>query len=114
MAELDERVEEFDRQDLGWRIGGRVRTVGEYFVIEAPMLAALLPSNGSRPGAVSDSAGRQVRADQGPRIVMYSVPVRLIGCQVRVPLHANDLEVSTSGSWCRTARAVSAPRARGG
>lgn len=91
MAELNERVEEFDRQDLGWRIGGRVRTVGEYFVIEAPMLAALPFERFETGTLLTPRVDRfaQIRV----RTVIYSVPVRLIGCQVRVQLHANDLEV---------------------
>lgn len=91
MAELNERVEEFDRQDLGRRIGGRVRTVGEYFAIEAPLLAALPFERFETGTLLAPRVDRfaQIRV----RTVTYSVPVRLIGRQVRVQLHANDLEV---------------------
>jgi transposase len=55
LAELNEQIDAWDRADEGRRIGGRVRTVGELFAVERPMLAPL-PEESSRPGAGSPRA----------------------------------------------------------
>ncbi|MDQ1064595.1 transposase [Streptomyces canus] len=49
LAELNARIDEWDRQDDQRRIGERPRTVGEYFAIERPLLQPL-PRTTSRPG----------------------------------------------------------------
>ncbi|HEY1715182.1 MAG TPA: IS21 family transposase [Solirubrobacteraceae bacterium] len=91
LRELNERVEEFERADLGRRIGQRIRTIGENFAIEAPLLAPLPADRFETGTLLTPRVDRfaQVRV----RTVTYSVPVRLIGRQVRVQLHANDLEI---------------------
>ncbi|MFE7707794.1 hypothetical protein ACFU6I_18790 [Streptomyces sp. NPDC057486] len=41
LAELNEMVEQWDRQDDARRIGSRPKTVAEYFAIEQPLLMPL-------------------------------------------------------------------------
>lgn len=91
IAELNAMIDEWDVADLNRRIGSRVRTVGELFTVEAPLLAPL-------PDAQFET-GRwfSLRVDRHSQITVrtnrYSVPVRLAGRQVRVQLHASHLEV---------------------
>jgi transposase len=91
LRDLNERIQVWDEADLGRRIGVRARTIGQYFAIEAPLLAPL-PDETFETGTVLTP-----RVDRFStvtvRTVRYSVPVRLIGRKVRVHLHANDLEV---------------------
>ncbi|MEU8954890.1 IS21 family transposase [Streptomyces sp. NPDC048518] len=91
LAELNELVDRWDLQDEGRRLRSRTRTVGESFAHEQPMLRPL-------PTEVFET-GRWFtpRVNRFGQITVrsntYSVPVRFIGRQLRVLLHANDLVV---------------------
>ena len=81
LAELNAMVEQWDLDDDARRVGARPRTIGEHFAVEAPLLKPL-------PGEPFET-GRwfspRVRDSQiNIRTNRYSVPVRLIGRQVRV------------------------------
>ncbi|NUK06549.1 IS21 family transposase [Streptomyces lunaelactis] len=91
LAELNEMVEQWDRQDDAGRIGSRPKTVAEYFALEQPLLMPL-PEEPFETGRVFTP--RVDRYGQIPvRTNRYSVPIRLIGKRVRVVLHASHLVV---------------------
>jgi len=94
LAELNARLAHYDLLDDARRIGHRVRTVGEDFALEAPLLRPL-PAEPFPTGLVLTP-----RVDRHARITVrqcqYSVPARLIGRQVRVVLGATDLVVFDS------------------
>ncbi|MGW7081433.1 Mu transposase domain-containing protein [Streptomyces sp. NPDC054866] len=91
LAELNEMVEQWDRQDDARRIGARPKTVAEYFGLEQPLLMPL-PEEPFETGRVFTP--RVDRYGQIPvRTNRYSVPIRLIGKRVRVVLHASHLVV---------------------
>jgi hypothetical protein len=91
LYELNKLIERWDREDDARRIRGRVRTVGEYFEVERPLLGPL-PSEPFETGRVFT-----VRVDRYSQITVrtnrYSVPVKYIGRRVRVLLHASHLVV---------------------
>ncbi|MEV4225475.1 IS21 family transposase [Nonomuraea sp. NPDC049725] len=95
LAELNSMIEQWDREDDQRRIGSRVRTVGEDFATERPLLQPL-PEEHFETGRVF-----QLRVDRRSQItvrsVRYSVPVRLIGYPVRVLLHASHLVIYHKG-----------------
>jgi hypothetical protein len=89
--ELNTMIDAWDLTDEQRRIRARPRTIGEYFAAEKPLLRALpdeLPETGRwftpRVDKFSQVTVRTNRC---------SVPVRLIGRQVRVLLHANHLVI---------------------
>lgn len=94
LAQLNERIEAADAADDSRRIESRVRTVGQDFAVEAPLLRPL-PAG----GVDSFDAGLWLtpRVDRFARVTVrqchYSVPVRLIGRRVRVRLSASDVAV---------------------
>ncbi|TJZ94845.1 IS21 family transposase [Actinacidiphila oryziradicis] len=91
LAELNEMVERWDRQDDARRIGSRPKTVAEYFALEQPLLMPL-PEEPFETGRLFTP--RVDRYGQIPvRTNRYSVPIRLIGKRVRVVLHASHLVV---------------------
>ncbi|MDX3434287.1 IS21 family transposase [Streptomyces sp. ME01-18a] len=91
LAELNEMVEQWDRQDDARRIGARPKTVAEYFALEHPLLMPL-PEEPFETGRLFTP--RVDRYGQIPvRTNRYSVPIRLIGKRVRVMLHASHLVV---------------------
>ncbi|MFE9382846.1 IS21 family transposase [Streptomyces sp. NPDC007025] len=91
LAELNEMVEHWDRQDDARRIGARPKTVAEYFALEQPLLRPL-PEEPFETGRMFTP--RVDRYGQIPvRTNRYSVPIRLIGRRVRVVLHASHLVV---------------------
>ncbi len=91
LAELNAMIDQWDAADDHRRIGDRARTVGEYFAIEQPLLAPL-PDEVFETGRLF--APRVDRYGQiTVRMNRYSVPVRLVGRQVRVLLHASELVV---------------------
>lgn len=105
LTELNAQIDRWDVEDDARRIGARVRTVGEYFATERPLLKAL-PTE-------PFETGRQfsVRVDRYSQITVrtnrYSVPVRLIGRTVRVMLHASHLVVYDQGrEACRHERLI--------
>lgn len=91
LAELNAQIDEWDLADEARRIGGRPRTVGEYFAVEQPLLKPL-PDEPFDTGSLLS-----LRVDRYSQITVrtnrYSVPVRLIGRKVRVELHGSDLVV---------------------
>jgi hypothetical protein len=89
--QLNAMVGEWDAADDGRRIGTRPHTIGEHFAVEQPQLAPL-PDEAFETGTWL--APRVDRFSQVTvRTNRYSVPVRLVGRQVRVQLHASDLVV---------------------
>ncbi len=89
--QLSAMVDGWDAADDARRIGTRPHTVGEQFAIERPLLAPL-PDEPFETGTWL--APRVDRFGQVTvRTNRYSVPVHLIGRQVRVHLHACDLIV---------------------
>ncbi|WP_206508072.1 IS21 family transposase [Streptomyces chrestomyceticus] len=95
LAELNEMVDRWDREDEGRRIRSRPETVGEYFAVERPLLKPL-PVEPFETGRwftprVDRYAQITVRTNR------YSVPVHLIGKTVRVLLHASELVVFDEG-----------------
>ncbi|MDO0929765.1 IS21 family transposase [Streptomyces sp. TG1A-8] len=91
LAELNEMVELWDRQDDARRIGARSKTVAECFALEQPLLLPL-PEEPFETGRLFTP--RVDRYGQIPvRTNRYSVPIRLIGKRVRVVLHASHLVV---------------------
>lgn len=91
LRELNLLIDSWDADDDRRRIGGRQYTIGEQFAVEQPMLKAL-PVEPFETGLwlaphVDRFSQITVRTNR------YSVPVRLIGRQVRVLLHASELIV---------------------
>ena len=91
LTKLNEMLAQADRADDERRIGHRIRTVGEDFAIEQPLLAPL-PHERFEPGLILEP-----RVDRHGRIMVrssqYSVPARFIGRRVRVRLRSNELLV---------------------
>jgi transposase len=91
LDQLNAMVDDWDRADDARRIGERVRTIGEHFAVERPLLKPL-PAERLETGTWLTP-----RVDRYSQITVrtnrYSVPVRLIGRQVRVLLHASHLVV---------------------
>lgn len=89
--QLNAMVDEWDAQDDGRRIGARERTIGEDFAVEQPLLVPL-PDDDFETGIWLTP-----RVDRFSQVTVrtnrYSVPVRLVGRQVRVELHASHLVV---------------------
>jgi hypothetical protein len=89
--ELNELIDGYDIADDHRRIGMRPHTVGEHFAVEQPLLKPL-PEERVETGRwfcprVDRYAQVTVRTNR------YSVPVRLIGRQVRAYLRANRVDV---------------------
>lgn len=95
LAELNERIREYDARDSDRRVNTRIRTVGQDFADEQPLLRAL-PFERFDPGLVLHP-----RVDRSSlitvRMAKYSVPARLIGRQVRVSLRASEVVVFDGG-----------------
>lgn len=91
LAELNERIRGWEAEDDRRRIADRIRTIGEDFAAEQPLLAPL-PVEPFDPGLVLTP-----RVDRSSlvtvRMVKYSVPVRFIGRKVRVSLRANEVVI---------------------
>jgi transposase len=89
--QLNAMVDEWDTHDDGRRIGTRERTIGEDFAVEQPLLVRL-PDDDFETGIWLTP-----RVDRFSQVTVrtnrYSVPVRLVGRQVRVELHASHLVV---------------------
>ncbi len=91
LAELNERIRGCDARDNSRRVNTRLRTVGQDFADEQPLLRPL-PFERFDPGLVLHP-----RVDRSSlirvRMARYSVPARLIGRQVRVSLRASEVVV---------------------
>lgn len=91
LEELNAKIAEAERAEDGRRIGARIRTIGQDFEAERPLLLPL-PDEPFETGLLLtprvDRYGQvTVRANR------YSVPVRLIGRQVRVVLRSSELVI---------------------
>jgi hypothetical protein len=91
LTELNTQVERWDLEDDDRRIGSRPHTVGEHFAVEQPPLRALPVEHFETARPFSPRADRYGQITI--RMNRYSVPVRLIGRQVRVLLHASELVI---------------------
>ncbi|MEV0899083.1 hypothetical protein [Actinoplanes sp. NPDC049802] len=98
--QLNAMVDAWDTDDNARRIGTRSHTIGEMFAIERPLLAPL-PDEPFETGTWLGP-----RVDRYSQVTVrtnrYSVPVRLVGRQVRVHLHASHLVVyddRTEAAW---------------
>lgn len=105
LEELNAMIDRWDREDDGRRIRGRVRTVGEYFELERPVLKPL-PTEPFETGRLFS-----VRVDRYSQVSVrtnrYSVPVKYIGRRVRVLLHASHLVVYDGATEiCRHERLI--------
>ena len=102
---LNAGIDLADAGDEARRVENRIRTVGQDFALEAPMLGPL-PREGFEAGLLLSP-----RVDRFGRITVrqchYSVPIRLIGAQVRVFLRASEVVVFDGRvEVCRHARSV--------
>lgn len=91
IAELNAMIDAWDAADDARRIGTRPHTIGEHFAMEKPLLKPL-PEESFETGRwftprVDRYAQVTIRTNR------YSVPIRFIGRQVRVLLHASELVV---------------------
>jgi len=109
LEELNARIAAAEQAEDGRRIGSRIRTIGQDFDSERPLLVPL-PDDPFETGLVLTP-----RVDLRSQIMVrnnrYSVPSRLIGRQVRVVLRSSELVV-----YYRHAEAARHPRlpAKGG
>ncbi|MHA7143039.1 MULTISPECIES: IS21 family transposase [unclassified Arthrobacter] len=91
LDELNDRIRVWEAQDDSRRINDRIRTIGQDFATERPLLASL-PVEAFDPGLVLTP-----RVDRSSmitvRMVKYSVPARFIGRKVRVSLRASEVVV---------------------
>ncbi|MBG6226585.1 hypothetical protein IWX63_003184 [Arthrobacter sp. CAN_A2] len=91
LDELNDRIRVWEAEDDGRRINDRIRTVGQDFETEQPLLVPL-PAETFDPGLVLTP-----RVDRSSmitvRMVKYSVPARFIGRKVRVSLRASEIGV---------------------
>ena len=89
LDELNARITAAERAEDGRRIGSRIRTIGQDFEAERPLLIPL-PDEPFEPGLLLTP-----RVDRYSQITVrnnrYSVPVRLIGRQVRAVLRSSEL-----------------------
>ena len=91
LAELNARIAAAEEAEDGRRIGARIRTIGQDFAAEAPRLVPL-PDEPFETGLLLTP-----RVDRYSQVTVrmnrYSVPVRLIGRQVRVVLRSSELVI---------------------
>lgn len=91
LTELNERIQAWDLADEARRIGDRIRSVGQDFMLECPLLASL-PAERFDPGL-----SLTPRVDRSSlirvRMARYSVPSSFINRQVRVSLRASEVIV---------------------
>lgn len=91
LVELNEKLRVWDEGEDRRRISQRLRTVGQDFAFEAPLLAPL-PAESFDPGLVLTP-----RVDRSALITVrsakYSVPVRFINRKVRVSLRATEIMI---------------------
>ncbi|MGA5305911.1 IS21 family transposase [Nucisporomicrobium flavum] len=91
LAELNERIAVIDRAEDDRRLEHRVRTIGQDFGVEQPLLASL-PAEPFEPARqLTPKVNRYGLI--GVRQSHYSVPARFIGQTVRVMLHASEVVV---------------------
>ena len=91
LAELNARVAVAEEAEDARRVGSRIRAIGQDFAAEAPRLVPL-PDEPFETGLLLTP-----RVDRYSQVTVrmnrYSVPVRLIGRQVRVVLRSSELVI---------------------
>jgi len=91
LAELNARIAAAEQAEDARRIGARIRTIGQDFAAEAARLIPL-PDEPFETGLLLTP-----RVDRYSQVTVrmnrYSVPVRLIGRQVRVVLRSSELVI---------------------
>jgi len=91
LMELNEKLRVWDEAEDRRRISQRLRTVGQDFAVEQPLLAPL-PAEDFDPGLVLTP-----RVDRSGLVAVrsakYSVPVRFINRKVRVSLRATEVRI---------------------
>ena len=91
LDELNEQIRDWDRKDDARRVGDRIRTVGQDFAVEQPLLAPLVSERFDPGLSLTPRVDRSslIRV----RMANYSVPARFINRQVRVSLRASEVIV---------------------
>ena len=91
LMELNEKLRVWDESEDRRRISQRLRTVGQDFAVEQPLLAPL-PFEDFDPGLILTP-----RVDRSSLVAVrsakYSVPVRFINRKVRVSLRATEVRI---------------------
>lgn len=91
LVELNDRIRVWDETEDSRRISQRLRTVGQDFAVEQPLLAPL-PLEDFDPGLILTP-----RVDRSSLVTVrsakYSVPVRFINRKVRVSLRATEVRI---------------------
>lgn len=91
LDELNAAIAEAEKAEDGRRIGSRIRTIGQDFAAEKPLLLPL-PEEPFETGPVLTP-----RVDRYGQVTVrnnrYPVPIRLIGRQVRVVLRSSELVI---------------------
>ncbi len=91
LAELNQRVRQWDLDDENRRIGDRIRTVAQDFALERELLAPITADRFEPGLSLTPRVSRSslVRV----RMASYSVPARFIGRPVRVSLRASEVVI---------------------
>ena len=91
LAELNQKVRQWDLDDEDRRIGDRIRTVAQDFTLERQLLAPITAERFEPGLSLTPRVSRSslVRV----RMASYSVPARYIGRPVRVSLRASEVVV---------------------
>ncbi|MET3902544.1 IS21 family transposase [Paenarthrobacter sp. 4246] len=91
LAELNDKLRVWDEEEDARRISQRLRTIGQDFAVEQPLLSPV-PSETFDPGLVLTP-----RVDRSSlvtvRSMKYSVPARFINRKVRVSLQATQVKI---------------------
>ncbi len=91
LAELNDQLRVWDEEEDARRIAQRLRTIGQDFAVEQPLLSPL-PAETFDPGLVLTP-----RVDRSALITVrsmkYSVPARFINRRVRVSLQATQVRI---------------------
>lgn len=91
LAALDAMIDDADRADDDRRLEHRLRTVGQDFGVEQPLLAALPIDRFESGRVLTPKVNRYGLV--GVRQSHYSVPARFIGLTVRVVLRASEVVI---------------------
>ncbi len=91
LAELNSKIAAAEQAEDGRRIGARIRTIGQDFAAEAPLLIPM-PDEPFETGLLLTP-----RVDRYSQVTVrccrYSVPMHLIGRQVRAVLRSSELVI---------------------
>jgi hypothetical protein len=91
LAELNQKVRQWDLDDENRRIGDRIRTVAQDFAVERELLAPVTAERFEPGLSLTPRVNRSslIRV----RMASYSVPARFIGRPVRVSLRASEVVI---------------------